>query len=212
MTENLHPAAEAAEEAAEERRLGRRLYDWAARSADTPHAVRALAGLGFLQSLILPVPPDLLLIPMVLARRTKAWFFAGVATLSSVAGGIAGYAIGYFLYDAVGESLLALWGYEEGLETFEHYRDEWGIWIVAVGAFTPIPYKLVAVGSGAAHLDVGIFILASLGARGIRFYGETALLRRFGPTAQRLIERRLGAALALGLILLIAGVLAAYFI
>ena len=206
MTEDLHPAA-----AADERRLGRRLYDWAARSADTPHAVCALAGLGFLQSLILPVPPDLLLIPLVLARRAKAWFFAGVATLSSVSGGIAGYVIGYFLFETLGEPLLALWGYEQGLETFEYYRSEWGVWIVAAGAFTPIPYKLVAIGSGAAHLDVGIFILASLGARGIRFYGETALLRHFGPRARHLIERRFGAALLLGLILLVAGVLAAYF-
>ena len=206
MTEDLHPAS-----AADERRLGRRLYDWAARSADTPHAVCALAGLGFLQSLILPVPPDLLLIPLVLARRAKAWFFAGVATLSSVSGGIAGYVIGYFLFETLGEPLLALWGYEQGLETFEYYRSEWGVWIVAAGAFTPIPYKLVAIGSGAAHLDVGIFILASLGARGIRFYGETALLRHFGPRARHLIERRFGAALLLGLILLVAGVLAAYF-
>ena len=208
MTENLHPAAPPARE----RRLGRRIYDWAGRSADTPHALAALAGLGFLQSLILPVPPDLLLIPMVLARRAKAWLFAGVATLSSVAGGLAGYVIGYFLYDAVGEPLLALWGYEQGLATFEHYRNEWGVWIVAAGAFTPIPYKLVAVGSGAAHLDVAIFILASLGARGLRFYGETALLRHFGPRARHMIERRFGAALVLGLVLLVAGVLGVYFL
>ena len=207
MTENLHPAGAATEE----RRLGQRLYDWAARSADTRKALWALGGLGFLQSLILPVPPDLLLIPLVLARRAKAWLFASIATFSSVAGGIAGYVIGYFLFETLGEPLLALWGYEDSLETFEHFRNEWGVWVVAAGAFTPLPYKLVAIASGAADLDVGIFILASLGARGVRFFGETALLRHFGPTARRLIERRLGAALLLGLVLLVAGVLAGYF-
>ena len=182
------------------------LYDWTLRSAGTRQAVWALAAVCFLQSLILPVPPDLLLIPMVLARRAKAWAFATIATLSSAAGGLAGYAIGYFLYETLGEPLLGLWGYEGKLEVFEAYRKEWGAWIVVAGALTPLPYKLVAIAYGAARLDVGVFILASLLSRGLRFYVEATLLWYFGPRARVLIERHLGAATVIGLIL-VAGVL-----
>ena len=129
------------------------LYHWTIRSAGARHAVWALAAVCFLQSLVLPVPPDLLLIPMVLAQRAKAWFFATVSTLSSTAGGLVGYAIGYFLYEAVGEPLLGLWGYEGKIEVFEAYREEWGAWIIVAGALTPLPYKLVAVACGAARLE-----------------------------------------------------------
>ena len=180
----------------------RRLYDWALRRARTRNAVWALAGLCFLQSVFLPVPPDLLLIPMVLAHRTKAWFFAGVATVASVCGGLAGYVIGHFLYDLVGEPLLAMWGYDDKLDTFYYYRDTWGAWIVAAGALTPLPYKLVAIASGVARLDFGSFIVASLVARGMRFYVETALLWYLGPKARRLIEHRIGAFVLIGLVVL----------
>ena len=182
-----------------------RLYNWTLRSAGTRHAVWALAGVCFLQSIVLPVPPDLLLIPMVLARRAKALLFASISTLSSTAGGLAGYAIGYFLYEAVGEPLLGLWGYEGKIEVFEAYRREWGAWIVVAGALTPLPYKLVAVAYGAARLDVGLFILASLLSRGFRFYVEAALLWYFGPPIRALIERHLSAATVAGLVL-VAGV------
>ena len=157
-----------------------------------------LAGLCYLQSLFLPLPPDLLLIPMVLAKRAKAWLFAGIATVSSVCGGLTGYMIGYFLYDWLGEPLLALSGHSGDLTTFYEYRDTWGAWIVAAGALTPFPYKLVAIASGAAHLNVGAFILASLAARGMRFYVEAGMLWYLGPRARRLIEHRYGAALVIG--------------
>ena len=134
------------------------------------------------------------------AKRAKAWLFAGIATLSSVSGGLAGYVIGYFLYDVLGEPLLALWGHDAKIETFEYYRDTWGAWIVAAGALTPLPYKLVAIASGVARLDAGEFILASLVARGMRFYVEAAILWYLGPKARRLIEHRLGAALLIGLV------------
>ena len=178
----------------------RRLYDWALESAGTRRAVWVLAGLCYLQGLFLPVPPDLLLIPMVLARRTKAWLYAGIATLSSVGGGLTGFAIGYFLYESVGASLLAFSGHDGDLAMFYEYRDRWGAWIVAAGALTPLPYKLVAIASGAAHLDVGLFILASLVARAMRFYVEAALLWYLGPRARELIENRLGATLLIGLV------------
>ena len=150
MTDNtVAPAAR------RERHLVRRLYDWAFESAGTRRAVWVLAGLCYLQSLFLPLPPDLLLTPMVLAKRAKAWHFAGIATVSSVCGGLTGYMIGYFLYDWLGEPLLALSGHSGDLTTFYEYRDQWGAWIVAAGALTPFPYKLVAIASGAAQLNVG---------------------------------------------------------
>ena len=186
-----------------ESRAPQRLYDWTLRSAGTRHAVWALVAVCFLQSLILPVPPDLLLIPMVLARRAKAWALATISTLSSTAGGLAGYAIGYFLYESVGEPLLSLWGYEGGLDVFDAYRREWGAWIVVAGALTPLPYKLVAVACGVARLDLGAFILASLLSRGFRFYVEATLLWYFGPTVRGLIERHLTTATVIGLILIV---------
>ena len=190
-----------------ERRLIRRVYDWAIESAGTRRAVWVLAGLCYLQSLFLPVPPDLLLIPMVLAKRAKAWLFAGIATVSSVGGGLTGYLIGYFLYDWLGEPLLALSGHSGDLTTFHEYRDKWGAWFVAAGALTPLPYKLVAIASGAAQLNVGEFILASLVARGMRFYVEAGLLWYLGPKARRLIEHRYGAALVIGVAVATLGVM-----
>ena len=202
MTDNtVTPAAR------RERHLVRRLYDWAFESAGTRRAVWVLAGLCYLQSLFLPLPPDLLLIPMVLAKRAKAWFFAGIATVSSVGGGLTGYMIGYFLYDWLGEPLLALSGHSGDLTTFYEYRDTWGAWFVAAGALTPLPYKLVAIASGAAQLDVGSFILASLVARGMRFYVEAGVLWYLGPRARRLIEHRYGAALVIGVAVLTLAVM-----
>lgn len=181
----------------------RELYDWTLRSAGTPQAVWALAAVCFLQSLFLPVPPSLLLIPMVLARRARAWTFAGISTLSSAAGGLAGYAICYFLFEAVGETLFGLWGYAAELDEFETYRREWGAWIVVAGALTPLPYKLVAVACGAARLDLRVFILASLLSRGFRFYVEATLIWYFGPPVRALIERHLSAATVIGLVLVV---------
>ena len=130
---------------------------------------------------------------MVLARRAKAWLLAGVCTaFHRSAGGLFGYAIGYYLFDAFGGPLLELWGNEEKLSIFERYRDEWGAWIVVAGGFTPLPYKLITIASGAGKLDIGVFILASLLARGLRFYIVAALLWQFGPPARAFIERHLG--------------------
>ncbi len=190
-----------------QRHLLRRLYDWAIESAGTRRAIWVLAGLCYLQSLFLPVPPDLLLIPMVLAKRAKAWLFAGIATVSSVGGGLTGYLIGYFLYDWLGEPLLAISGHASDLETFYEYRDKWGAWFVAAGALTPLPYKLVAVASGAANLNVGAFIAASLVARGMRFYVEAAILWYLGPKARRILEHRYGAVAAIGLAVLTLGIM-----
>ena len=164
----------------------RRLYDKTLALAGKRHAVWALAAVAFAESSFFPIPPDLLLIPMVLARRAKAWLLAGVCTLFSVGGGLFGYAIGYYLFDAFGGPLLDLWGNEEKLSIFERYRDEWGAWIVVAGGFTPLPYKLITIASGAGKLDIGVFILASAGRAGpaLLYRGGASLAVR--PTGPRL--------------------------
>ena len=189
----------------------RRLYDWTLALAGKRHAVWALAAVAFAESSFFPIPPDLLLIPMVLAQRAKAWLLAGVCTLFSVGGGLFGYAIGYFLFDAFGGPLLEVWGNQDKLATFERYRDEWGAWIVVAGGFTPLPYKLITIASGAGKLDIGVFILASLLARGLRFYIVAAILWQFGPPARAFIERHLGWVALAAVLILIAVVLALRF-
>ena len=171
-----------------------------------------LAGVAFAESSFFPIPPDVLLIPMVLAQRARAWLIAGVCTIASTAGGVFGYAIGYFLFEAIGDPLLGLWGNEEKLATFEQYKEEWGAWIVAAGGFTPLPYKLITIASGVGQLDLGIFILASLLSRGARFYIEAALLWYFGPPVRAFVERHLGKVALLAFIVLIAGVVLIRFV
>ncbi len=190
----------------------RALYDGTLRLADRPRAVWALVAVSFAESSFFPIPPDVLLIPMILAARARAWMLAGVCTLSSVGGGLFGYAIGYFLFEALGGSLISFWGNEAQLGAFERYREEWGPWIVAAGGLTPLPYKLVTIASGAGQLDIGVFILASLASRGLRFYAEAALLWRFGPPVRRLVERHLGLAALAALALIVAGVLLVRFL
>ena len=189
----------------------RRLYDGTLALAGKRHAVWALVAVAFAESSFFPIPPDLLLIPMVLAQRARAWLLAGVCTVSSVAGGLFGYAIGYFLFDALGGPLLELWGNEGKLATFERYRDEWGAWIVIAGGFTPLPYKLITIAGGAGKLDIGVFILCSLLARGLRFYIVAALLWQFGPPARAFIERHLGWMALAAVAILVAVVLTIRF-
>ena len=138
----------------------RRLYDWVMAMAGKRHAIWALASVSFAESAFFPIPPDILLIPMVLADRRRAWRIAGVCTLASVLGGLLGYAIGLWLFDAVGQPLLEFYGSEEKFSQFQHYYNEWGGWIVGAGGFTPLPYKVITIASGLTKLDIGIFILA----------------------------------------------------
>ncbi len=185
----------------------RGLYDWTLRLAGKRHALWALAGISFIESSFFPIPPDVLLIPMVLAQRARAWLIAGVCTIASVAGGFGGYAIGYFLFEGIGQPLLELYGNEEKFASFQGYYNEWGAWIVVAGGLTPLPYKVITIASGLTALDPGIFFVASLLSRGVRFYLEAALLWYFGPPIRGFIERHLGKVTLAALVLLVAGVL-----
>ena len=183
----------------------RRLYDWVLELAAHRHATWALSMIAFLESSVFPIPPDVMLIPMVLAERLKAWAYAAVATVSSVIGGIAGYAIGYFLFELVGKPVIDLYGYSEAFTNFAGRYNDYGAWIVFFAGVTPFPYKVITIASGATALNFPIFVLASVAARGLRFFMVSALLYWFGPPIRDFIERRLGLVTSVFLILLFGG-------
>ena len=155
------------------------------------HAMAALALIAFAESSFLPLPPDILLVPMTLAQPRRAWLIAAVCTIASVAGGYVGYAIGYFLFDTIGLRVLEFYHMMDKYEAFKTAFAEWGAWIIVIKGLTPIPYKLVTIASGAAQFDLTTFTLASLVSRSLRFFLLAALLWRFGEPIRDFIERRL---------------------
>lgn len=186
----------------------RRLYDWTMGLAAHRHALLALGAVSFVESSVFPIPPDVLIIPMVLAARDRAWMIALVATVTSVAGGLAGYAIGAFLFDTLGQSILAFYGKEDAYAQFQQLYSEWGAWIVAAAGFTPIPYKVFTIASGALSLDPAVFTFASALSRGARFFLLAALLWYFGPPIKGFIDRHLPLLATLFFISLFAGFIA----
>ncbi len=186
----------------------RRLYDWTMGLAGRRNALWALAAIAFIESSVFPIPPDVLLLPMVLAAPHRAWLIAGVATLASVLGGFAGYAIGALLFDQLGQPILEFYGYGEKFQEFQLRYNEWGFWIVLVAGFTPFPFKVITIASGVAGLDLVTFALASAVSRGARFFLVAALLWRFGPAIRDFIEKYLGLLTALFMLLLIGGFVA----
>ena len=169
----------------------RALYDWTLRMAGHRHAIRYMAVVSFAESSFFPIPPDVMVVPMVLARRDQAWLIATVCTLSSVLGGILGYAIGYFLYDSVGQWLMRVYGMSDGIEEFRRWYAEWGAAIILVKGLTPIPFKLVTIASGFAAFNFPLFVLCAAVTRGARFFVIAALLRRYGAPVQAFIEKRM---------------------
>jgi membrane protein YqaA with SNARE-associated domain len=190
----------------------RRLYDWCIDAAGKRHASWTMGIVSFAESSFFPIPPDVMLIPMSLARPDKAYYYATLCTLTSVAGGVLGYIIGAVLYDSVGHWLIQLYGYGEKVEAFREAYAEWGTWIILLKGVTPIPYKIVTITSGFAGYNLVLFILLSFVARGIRFYAAAFLLHRYGPQARIIIEERLGLWVTLGALVLVAGIVAAVYL
>jgi len=190
----------------------RRTYDWTMRLAAHRHAGRALAAVSFIESSVFPVPPDALLIPMCLANRQKAWTYALICTIASVAGGLFGYAIGYYLFELVGEPVLNFYGYLDRFETFVDSYNAYGWWIVFGAGLTPFPYKLITIASGVTQLDLVTFTVASVVARGGRFFLVAAALWYFGPPIREVLERRLGLITALFFALLLGGFVAVRYL
>lgn len=186
----------------------RRLYDWVMALSAHPRASWALAAVAFVESSVFPIPPHAMLVPMILAERTKAWTYAAITTVSSVIGGILGYAIGFFLFEVAGKPILDFYGKGEAFAQFAERYNEWGAWIVFMAGVTPFPYKVITIASGTTQLNFGIFMVASVAARGLVFFVIAGLLYWFGPPIREFIERRLGLVTALFTILLFGGFVA----
>jgi membrane protein YqaA with SNARE-associated domain len=186
----------------------RRVYDWAMRTAAHKHAEWALAGVSFVESSVFPIPPDVILMPMVLANRSKAWRYAAIATISSVIGGFLGYAIGYFLFEAVGRPILDFYHVMDKYDSLKHSFDEWGAWIIIAKGWTPIPYKFLTITSGALQFDLLAFTIASVVSRGMRFFLVAGLLWAFGPPIRAFVEKRLTLVTTLFVVILIGGFVA----
>ena len=183
----------------------RKIYDKLLQLSEGSGAMLALFVVAFAESSFFPIPPDIMLIPMILATPVKAWRIAMLATTASVLGGYFGYSIGVFLFDTVAEPLLSFYGYLEKFQTFENYYHEYGAWIVFGAGLTPFPYKIITIASGAVHLDLAVFTVASILARGGRFFVVAWLLKKYGAPMKTFIEKNLGWLSILFLILLIGG-------
>jgi len=169
-------------------KLFSRLYDKVLAWAAHRHASWYLAGLSFAESSFFPIPPDVMLAPMALAKRHRAWYYAMVTTLASVLGGVLGYLIGMLAFDSV-EPLIQQFGYAE---TYGHARDwfnQWGVWVVFLAGFTPIPYKIFTISAGVASMAFIPFVLASFIGRGARFFLVAGLIYLAGEKMERLLRR-----------------------
>lgn len=183
----------------------RRLYDWTMSLASGPRAPAALGTVSFAESSFFPIPPDLLLIPMVIARRERAFAYAAICTSTSVVGGIFGYMIGAFLFTQLAEPILSFYGYLDKFESFRADFNAFGPWIVFIAGLTPFPYKVITIASGATGLSIPVFLAASLVSRGLRFFIVSGLLYFFGPPIRSFIEKRLGLVFTVFVIALVGG-------
>ena len=183
----------------------RALYDKTMALADHPRALWVLAFVAFIESSVFPIPPDVMMIPMILAAPRRAWIIAGVATLSSVAGALLGYAIGAFFYDSIGAPVLEALGKGAKMEAFNARFNEYGVWAVLVAGLTPFPFKVITIMSGWTGMPMVPFILSAIVARAARFFIVAGLLFAFGAPIRDFIERRLGLVFTLFCVALIGG-------
>jgi|SRR6056300_571952 membrane protein YqaA with SNARE-associated domain len=183
----------------------RALYDWTMAQATHPRALWILAFVAFVESSVFPIPPDVLMIPMILARPKQAWLIALVALVASVAGGIFGYVIGAFAFDQIGAPMLQAMGKGAAMEAFNTRFNDFGFWPVLIAGITPFPYKVITIMSGWTGLPLGTFIVTSIIARGVRFFLIAALLYKFGAPVRDFIERRLGLVFIVFVVLLLGG-------
>ncbi|WP_339767203.1 YqaA family protein [uncultured Pseudosulfitobacter sp.] len=190
----------------------RNLYDWVLRLADHPNALWFLAIIAFIESSVFPIPPDVLMIPMIIARPSRAWLIAGVALVASVLGGLLGYSIGALAFDTLGQPILAMLGKADAMAEFNTRFNDLGFWAVLGAGITPFPFKVITIMSGWTGMPLGTFIITSILARGIRFFVVAGLLWQFGAPIRDFIERRLGLVFTLCLLLLIGGFVATRYL
>ena len=190
----------------------RRIYDWVIALSQSPRATWALALVSAAEASFFPIPPDVMLVPMCIAKREKAWYFAFVATAGSVIGGLFGYAIGSLLYETIGHYLIALYGGEQAMENYKTLFAEHGHWIILLKGLTPIPYKIVTIAAGVAGYSIPLFIGLSIITRAARFYMVAAILYYAGPQARDFIEKQLGLVTLVFGVLVIGGLVAAFHV
>lgn len=183
----------------------RRLYDWCIEAAGKPYAAWLLGATSFAESSFFPVPPDVMLVPMSLARPDRAYYYATVCTITSVLGGVLGYFIGLMLYDSLGQWIIKFYGQGDTMEALRNTYRDYGVWIILLKGVTPIPYKVVTITAGFAAFNLPLFILLSVVTRGARFFVVAFLLHRYGPQAREIIEKRLGFWLVVSLVTIVAG-------
>ena len=190
----------------------RKLYDWTISLAESKHALWALAFVAFVESSVFPIPPDVLMIPMIIATPKRAFLIAGIALVASVLGGMLGYFIGWGAFETIGKPVLEFYGKDAYFEEFSTKYNEWGAWAVLIAGVTPFPYKVITILSGVTGLNFWIFMIASVVARSFRFFLVAALLWKFGAPIRDFIEKRLGLMFTLLMILLLGGFAAVKFL
>jgi membrane protein YqaA with SNARE-associated domain len=186
----------------------RGIYDWTMRLASHPHALWWLALVAFVESSVFPIPPDVMMIPMVLANPRRAWLVASVALVASVLGGLLGYAIGAFAFESIGQPVLESMGKGDAMEAFNTRFNDFGFWAVLTAGVTPFPYKVITIMSGWTGMPLVTFVATSILARALRFFMVCGLLWAYGEPIRDFIERRLGLMFTLFILLLVGGFLA----
>lgn len=187
--------------------LVRKIYDSVIHLSSSKHALAWLFVISFVESSFFPIPPDIMLIPMILATPKKAWKIAGICTLASVIGAYLGYVIGFYFFELIAEPLLEFYGYLNKFNEFKNLYSEYGAWIVFGAGITPFPYKIITIASGVVQLNLAVFTVASIIARGLRFFLIAWLLKTYGEKMRSFIEKNLGWLSVLFLVLLIGGFL-----
>ncbi len=185
----------------------RRLYTWTMDQAESRNALWVLAFVAFIESSVFPIPPDVLMIPMVLAAPHRAWLIAGVATLSSVLGGLLGYGIGFFFFEGIGQPILESLGKADSMAEFNTRFNDVGFWAVLTAGVTPFPYKVITIMSGWTAMPMATFLVTSVVARALRFFIVAGLLRVYGAPVRDFIEKRLGLVFTAFVVLLLGGFL-----
>lgn len=183
----------------------RKIYDSVFHLSKENGAIYWLFAVAFIESSFFPIPPDVMLIPMILAAPKKAWSIAGVATAGSVIGAYLGYAIGFYFFQLIAKPLLNFYDCLEKFNSFKDLYNQYGAWVVFGAGITPFPYKIITIASGVVHMNLIVFTIASIIARGMRFYLVAWLLKKYGETMREFIEKNLGWLSILFLLLLIGG-------
>ncbi len=188
------------------------LYNRVMLLAQHPRARFWLGTVSFAESSVFPIPPDAMLVPMALARPDQAWRLAAICTVTSVLGGILGYAIGYLLFEAIAQPILTAYGHADALARFEDWFQRWGAAVILIKGLTPIPYKIVTIAAGAAKMDFAVFLATSLVTRAARFFLLAALIRRYGPAVRDFIEKRLMLVTTTVAVMIVLGFLALRYV